>query len=70
MIASRPLSHRISIKNNLELGSRHPMPEKALMIFRFRAAVEASYRIVLSIGSKPNKRPGIILLIPEVLAFE
>jgi len=69
LIASRQLSHRLRIENNLELSSRHPLTKKALVIFRFRAAVEAINRIVLSIRQQPNKCPGIILLIPEALAL-
>ena len=58
----------VSIKNNLEFSSRHPLTEKALMIFCFGAAFEATNRIVLSIRQQPNKCPGITLLIPEALA--
>jgi hypothetical protein len=78
-IASRPLSHPISrrsktryrfaIKNHLEFSSRHPLTEKALVIFCFRAAVEATYCTVLSIRQQPNQCPGVILLIPEALAL-
>ena len=38
--------YRLAIENNLEFSSRHPLTEKALVIFRFRAAVEATNRIV------------------------
>jgi hypothetical protein len=72
------LSHRISrrsktryrfaIKNNLFPQQQHPLTEKSLMIFRFRAAVEATNRIMLSLRQKYNKSSGVILLIPEVLA--
>jgi hypothetical protein len=52
MIASRPLTHSICIENNLEFSSRHPLPQKTRVIFRFCAAVEATNRIVLSIATK------------------
>jgi hypothetical protein len=50
------------------MGCISQLDQKALMIFRFRAAVEATNRIVLSIRQQPNQCPGIILLIPEALA--
>ena len=42
----RRLEESFAIENNLEFSSRHPLTEKALVIFRFRAAVEATNRIV------------------------
>ncbi len=46
------LSHRLRIKNNLELSRRHPLTQKALVIFRFGAAVEATNCIVLDLSGK------------------
>jgi hypothetical protein len=50
------LEESFAIKNNLEFSSRHPMPEKALVIFRFRAAFESTNRIVLSIRLSAMKQ--------------
>jgi hypothetical protein len=39
------------------------------MIFSFCAAIEASYRVVLSIRQEPHQCPGVIRLIPKAIAL-
>src|ERR671932_1485357 len=61
--------HSCLIEYDLELCHWHPLSQKALMIFRFDAAIEASDCIVLSVWQQSHQCPRVILLIPDAIAL-